>query len=234
MSVSNDLDLYERHAEQWWQEDSRFAASLHALNHLRLAEVRDQIGTSFRGVVVDLGCGGGLLAEPLARAGATVIGVDISQASLRAATRHGIGCPGLHYAAADAGRPPFPDACADLVICADVVEHVADWQGVIAAAARIARPGAWFYVNTIDRTWLSRTLAVWLGEGLGFVPRGTHDHRMFVRPQELAKSGERHGWRFERVLGQRIQPLRTLWRGRLSVVPSKRIVATYSAWLRKL
>ncbi len=229
--MKNDLELYDRCAADWWDVHSNFAASLHALNRVRLAEIRDRVGYGFRGVVADLGCGGGLLSEPLARDGATVIGVDISRQSLKAASEHGDDCPRLHYARGDARDAPLADGCADLVICADVIEHVADWPRVLSCAARLARPGGLFYVNTISRTWRARAVAIWLGEGLGFVPRGTHDHRLFVRPDELAREAKRSGWHFECALGQRIRPLRTLLSWRLSVAPSRGTWATYSAWM---
>jgi 2-polyprenyl-6-hydroxyphenyl methylase/3-demethylubiquinone-9 3-methyltransferase len=229
----NDLALYDRHAGDWWDAGSRFAASLHALNEVRLQEVRERVGASFRGLAVDLGCGGGLLAEPLARAGATVVGVDLSGASVREARRHGSGVGSLHYARGDALRAPLPDGIAELVLCADVLEHVPRWPDVVAEAARLLRPGGLFYVNTISRTWRGRALSIWLGEGLGFVPRGTHDHRLFVRPEELSAEGGRRGLSCERVSGQRVRPLKTALSWRLAFAPTRATWGMYSAWLRK-
>jgi 2-polyprenyl-6-hydroxyphenyl methylase/3-demethylubiquinone-9 3-methyltransferase len=229
----NDLSIYERHADDWWDERSRFAASLHALNQVRLSEIRSRLGAGFRGMAVDLGCGGGLIAERLARDGATVVGVDLSGASLRVARAHGAGVARLLYARGDALRAPLPAACADLVLCADVLEHVTDWRALLAEAARIARPGAQFYVNTISRTWRARAVVIWLGEGLGFVPRGTHDHRLFVRPDELGDAAAQRGWRLEGVLGQRVRPLATIAHWRLALAPTAAIWGTYSAWLSR-
>jgi 2-polyprenyl-6-hydroxyphenyl methylase / 3-demethylubiquinone-9 3-methyltransferase len=231
--VKNDLALYDRHAADWWDESSRFSASLHALNRVRLDEIRSVIGGSFAGMVVDLGCGGGLLSEPLADGGAIVVGIDISAPSLRAAAAHGGARASLHYVRGDATCPPLPDACADLVVCADVVEHIADWTAIVAAAARLAKRGARFYVNTINRTWFARAVTVWLGEGLGYVPRGTHDHRMFVRPGDLAATGGRYGWAFDGACGQRVRPLRTLLAGRLCLSRTASLNATYSAWFTR-
>ncbi|MBA2479917.1 MAG: 3-demethylubiquinone-9 3-O-methyltransferase [Planctomycetes bacterium] len=231
--MKNDLAIYDHHAADWWDPCSRFSASLHALNRVRLEEVRGVVGDRYAGFVVDLGCGGGLLSEPLARAGATVVGVDISGGSVRAASAHGADCPHLHYLRGDATRPPLPDACADLVVCADVVEHIPDWESLVATAARVAKPGARFYVNTINRTWFARVVTVWLGEGLGYVPRGTHDHRMFVAPKSLAAAGDRHGWSFDGATGQRVMPLRTLFGRRLALAATTSLSATYSAWFTR-
>jgi 2-polyprenyl-6-hydroxyphenyl methylase/3-demethylubiquinone-9 3-methyltransferase len=231
----NDLALYERCARDWWRTDSHFAASLHALNRVRLAEVRDRLGPSFRGLVVDLGCGGGLIAEPLALAGATVVGCDISGASLAEARRHGREqrVRGLSYVQADARRTPLPDACADLVVCADVIEHIADWPRVITEAARLARPSALLSVSTLSRTLRARILSIWLGEGLGFVPRGTHDHRLFVHLDALAASAAAAGWTMDRAQGQGVDVLKTLRTWSLAFVPTTGTWGSYSAWLRR-
>ncbi len=231
----NDLEQYERCALDWWRTDSRFSASLHALNQVRLKEVRARLGPAFRGLVVDLGCGGGLLSEPMALAGATVIGCDISGASLAEGRRHGRsqGVRGLSYVRADARKTPLADASADLILCADVIEHIADWPLVISEASRLARPSALLYISTISRTVRARILSVWLGEGLGFVPRGTHDHRMFVHLDALAATAATDGWTLDRTHGHGVDLFRTLRTWSLAFVPTTATWGSYSAWLRR-
>jgi 2-polyprenyl-3-methyl-5-hydroxy-6-metoxy-1,4-benzoquinol methylase len=114
-----------------------------------------------------------------------------------------------------------------------VLEHVPHWRDLVVEAARLLRPGGLFYVNTISRTWRGRVLSIWLGEGLGFVPRGTHDHRLFVRPDELAAEAGRHGMTCERTLGQRVRVLKTALSWRLAFAPSRATWGMYSAWLTK-
>ena len=232
--VRNDLDLYEREAAHWWDADSRFAASLHAINAHRLGEVHERLGARLAGLaVVDLGCGGGLMAEPLARAGARVVGCDLGAASLAAGRRHGDGLRDLHYLRADARRVPLADGCADLVLAADIVEHIDGWTAVVCEAGRLLAPGGLLYVSTINRTWRATLLAVHLAEGLRLVPPGTHDPARFVRPQELAAAGASAGLTAEAPRGQRLRLWATLARWRVQVAPGPSTALEYTMWLRR-
>jgi len=234
-AAANDLDLYERCAADWWNEDSAFSAALHDLNRLRLREITGKIGGDFRGLVVDFGCGGGLIANPLARTGARVVGFDLSLGSLRAGAANARAQaiqPG--FARADVCHAPIADGCADLVICADILEHVPAWRAVLGECARVAKPGAWMYVDTINRTRRARLLAVGLAEGLRFIPPGTHDHRMFVRPDELAEAGRACGWRLDHVMGRSLRLWATLSERRLRLAPGRGIWGSYGAWMQRV
>ncbi len=233
-SSRNDLDLYEREAAHWWDADSRFAASLHAINEHRLAEVRARLGERLAGLaVVDLGCGGGLMAEPLARAGARVVGCDLGAATITAARVHGSGLHALHYLRADARRAPLADGCADLVLAADIVEHIDGWQTVVSEAGRLLAPGGLLYVSTINRTWRATLLAVHVAEGLRLVPPRTHDPARFVRPQELAAAGTAAGLKAEPPRGQRLRLWATLRDWRIRVAPGTSTALEYTMWLRR-
>lgn len=231
--LRNDLSLYDRRAGDWWDEKSRFAASLHGVNELRLRHIFRRLGGCAGKRIIDLGCGGGLIAEPLARAGAQVIGMDISGQSVQVAAAHGAGVPGLCYLRADIADVSLPDACADAVIMADVIEHVDDWRAAVTAAGRLLRPGGACYVNTINRTWRARLMAVTVAEGLGFVPRGTHDADKFVRPLELMKAAEAAGLHVERFLGQRLLWMSSIREYRVRVAEGDGTGVGYSAWLCK-
>lgn len=232
--AGNDLGLYDRHAAEWWDPRSRFAGTLHGVNQWRLAHLRAELGDDLRGLAaVDLGCGGGLLAEPLARAGACVVGIDRSAASLAAATAHAGGLPTLRYLAGDVREPPLPAACADLVTAADLLEHVDGWPAVLAAAARLLRPGGRLYVSTINRTWRARILAVAVAEGLGLIPRGTHDPARFITPAELTAAAAAHGLGAPRLLGQRLRLPATLAAWRLRLAPGRSTALGYAAWFRR-
>jgi 2-polyprenyl-6-hydroxyphenyl methylase/3-demethylubiquinone-9 3-methyltransferase len=232
--MRNDLGLYERHAASWWDPASRFAASLHGLNHLRLGHIRDRFGADLGGLdVVDLGCGGGLMAEPLARLGATVVGIDLSPASLAAARAHGAGVPGLRYELGDLRRPPLPPASADLVCCADVLEHVDGWREAVGAAARLLRPGGWLYASTINRTLRARMLAVHVAEGLRLIPPGTHDPARFIRPDELIAAAAAAGLRHQQVLGERLRIVATLRAWAVRLAPGASTAIGYAAWFQR-
>ncbi|MEK7414959.1 MAG: bifunctional 2-polyprenyl-6-hydroxyphenol methylase/3-demethylubiquinol 3-O-methyltransferase UbiG [Planctomycetota bacterium] len=227
----NDLQLYDRHAAEWWDERGRFAASRHGVNALRLRHLDAVYGSDMHGIdVVDLGCGGGLIAEPLARRGANVIGIDASSKSLDAARVHAAGLSGLRYQHGDIRAPDLPARCANLVVCADVLEHVDGWPAVVAAAARLLRPGGRLYVTTQNRTWLARILVVHVAETLRVVPPGTHDYNRFIRPDELIAAASAHGLGSPRILGQRLRLLATIraWAARLDEGRSTAI--GYAAW----
>ena len=231
--VRNDLDLYERNGKDWWNPKSKTFRSLQSVNVFRVGLIREWIGEGLRGaVVVDLGCGGGLLAEPLLEAGARVIGVDLSHQSLRTAAGRPATQPRL-YLRADLAHPPVADGIADLVILADVLEHVPDVEAALAAAGRIVKPGGLVYVNTINRTWRASLLAVTLAEGLGLVPRGTHDPALFVRPDELCEKASRHGLKLIRMRGEAPALLRTLRRWTVVLRESGSLAVLYSALFQR-
>src|SRR5712691_2786826 len=146
--------------------------------------------------VLDLGCGGGLTTTCLAQRGATVVGVDLSRASLHVASRHvrGRGHPESVFLCGRAEELPFADASFDVVWCTDVLEHLAGLPAAIAQIARVLKPGGLFLYDTINRTWLSRLLGIWFWEYLaGLAPRGTHDWHQFITPQELWRLLTQHG-----------------------------------------
>jgi 2-polyprenyl-6-hydroxyphenyl methylase/3-demethylubiquinone-9 3-methyltransferase len=227
---SNDLGIYERHAEDWWNADSAAFRSLHGVNEHRLRVLRGWIGDDLAGrFVVDLGCGGGLLSKPLAEAGARVLGCDLSPASLGQARQHVAGV----FVHADALRAPLAASCADIVLLADVLEHVENPAAALREAARVLRPGGVAFVNTLNRTYRSRLLAVRVAEGVRLVPRGTHAARLFVRPDELARKAWSVGLILEALQGESLNVLETLRTWAVSLRPSSDLSVGYSALLRK-
>ncbi|HSX77055.1 MAG TPA: bifunctional 2-polyprenyl-6-hydroxyphenol methylase/3-demethylubiquinol 3-O-methyltransferase UbiG [Candidatus Saccharimonadia bacterium] len=190
----NDLTIYDTLAESWWQAGSK----LHMLARMNPARFAyfDTIVGHWQGLrVLDLGCGGGLTTACLVQRGVTVVGVDLSRASLHVASRHGRGHghPKSVFACGRAESLPFADASFDIVWCTDVLEHLSDLPAAIAQIARVLKPGGLFLYDTINRTWLSRPLVIWFWEYLaGLAPRGTHDWRLFIRPQELCRLLTQH------------------------------------------
>lgn len=228
----NDLSIYDNHAHDWWDERSYFAKSLHGLNDVRIAEITDELGTDLTGLrVVDLGCGGGLLSEPLARRGAHVVGIDLSSASIAIAREHGQGVTGLSYIIGDARHPPLPQGSADVVLCADLLEHVHEWPEVIASAFHLLRPGGRCYCSTLNRSWFSALMAVYLAEGLGLVPRGTHDPAMCIRPDKLESTAYHIGFTAGKRLGHRVRIWASLRQWRICMARGRSTAISYGAWL---
>jgi 2-polyprenyl-6-hydroxyphenyl methylase/3-demethylubiquinone-9 3-methyltransferase len=211
----------------WWDPADRAFASLRAVSAFRLTLIDAWLGADWRGrVVVDLGCGGGLLAVPLAQRGARVLGVDVARTALHAARRQA--APRLLTAAGDLCAPPVGDGVADVVLLADVVEHVAEPARAVAAAARLLRPGGRLFVNTIARTLRSRLFAIWLAEGLGYVPRGTHRHDWFVPPAELVRMAADAGLREVARVGEAPRLLATVRSGAVQLRASKSMAVGYA------
>lgn len=215
----------------WWDPTCRAFASLRSVNAFRLALLREWLPGFCRGTVVDLGCGGGLLAVPLAAAGARVVAVDLGRSAVREAAAHGGG--GVQAVVGDIAQCPVVSGQADLVLLADVLEHVADPAPVVAEAARLLRPGGHLFVNTIARTLKARLLAIALGEGLGFIPRGTHRHDWFVAPAELERAANDAGLVRQLRCGERVAVVPTLWSRAVVLRKTRSLAVGYAVLYRK-
>ncbi len=193
---SAEIEKFDALADDWWDEDGPMAP-LHRFNPLRIAFIRDAVltgreptgGRPLKGLrALDVGCGGGVLAEPLARLGADVTGIDLAGESLDAARRHaadqGLQITYLHksVAALAAAGERF-----DLVVASEVIEHVEGQAAFVRDLGRVVAPEGTLCLTTVNRTFSSFAQAIVAAEYvLGWLPRGTHDWRRFVRPAELA------------------------------------------------
>jgi 2-polyprenyl-6-hydroxyphenyl methylase/3-demethylubiquinone-9 3-methyltransferase len=178
-----DLDYFGDLDSLWW-DPAGPAGVLHAMNPARLGFYLAALGEPRGRLVLDAGCGGGLVAKGLAEAGVRVVGVDRLPGCLEVARR---AVPaGLQPAVGELERLPFADASFDAVVAADVLEHVPDLPAAVAELARVLRPGGGFLFDTINRTAWAWFTALFGAERLvGLVPRGTHDWRLLIRPDEL-------------------------------------------------
>jgi 2-polyprenyl-6-hydroxyphenyl methylase / 3-demethylubiquinone-9 3-methyltransferase len=169
---------------------------LHRLNPVRLRYIRDQIDRHWQidGSVrhplagkraLDMGCGAGLLAEPLARLGGDVTGIDAAPENIAAAQRHALGT-GLTIDYRIGEGPPEVGAPFDLITCLEVIEHVGEPAGFVAQLAGALAPGGLMILSTPNRTALSRLALISIGESVGGIPRGTHDWDAFLTPDELS------------------------------------------------
>jgi 2-polyprenyl-6-hydroxyphenyl methylase / 3-demethylubiquinone-9 3-methyltransferase len=203
-----ELAKFKAMSELWWQPSGEFKA-LHDINPVRLGYVRDRAGLIGR-KVLDVGCGGGLLAEAMARQGAKVTGIDMVEASLNTARRHASDNHlQIDYRLDSAERfaEKYP-AAFDVVTCMELVEHVPDPPALVLACAQLLRPGGDLVFATVNRTPLSYLLVIVAAEYLmGIVRKGTHDYAKFVRPEELRQWGALAGLRTEDVAGLRYIPL---------------------------
>ncbi len=181
----NDLRQYDDLADQWWAPRGCFAM-LHWIAAARAALMprAGRVGS----LLVDLGCGAGLLAPHVSHLGHRHLGVDRCASALAQAAEHGV-----QPVRADVTAVPLPDGCADVVSAGELLEHVADPAAVLAEACRLVRPGGVLVLDTIADTRRARFVAVTLAEGLRLAPRGIHDPRLFVDRTQLVRVARRHG-----------------------------------------
>jgi 2-polyprenyl-6-hydroxyphenyl methylase/3-demethylubiquinone-9 3-methyltransferase len=189
-----ELAKFSALAARWWDPDSEFRP-LHRLNPLRLGWIDNLV--ALRGkTVLDVGCGGGILAEAMAREGAVVTGIDLAQAPLSVATLHAQQAQApVHYFASSAEelaqRQPHSF---DVVTCMEMLEHVPQPALVIAACAQLVKPGGWVFFSTINRNPLSFVMAIVGAEYvLRLLPRRTHRWDRFIKPAELVAAAARLG-----------------------------------------
>lgn len=204
-----EVDKFQALASRWWDPDGEFR-TLHEINPLRVAYIERQVGALGGKKILDIGCGGGILAEALAQRGARVTGIDVAAAALDVARLH------LHdsqleidYQLATAEDFATGNAAGfDVVTCLEMLEHVPDPESVIVAAARLLKPGGRLLLSTINRNPKAFALAIVGAEYLlRLLPRGTHDYRNFIKPSELAASLRAAGLRPVDLSGVTYNPL---------------------------
>lgn len=191
----NNLLFYDQQASQWWDETATIFA-LNRLNPLRF-QYFDRVIPDWRGLtVLDVGCGGGYTCEFLAERGAIVTGIDQSAACVDVARRHAAtNGLAIAYHEGVGESLPFPAQSFDVVVCVDVLEHVDCPATVVSEIGRVLKPGGWFCFDTINRTWRSRWIMIWLLEDiLRQIPRGVHDWNKFLRPDELQQYLKQHNF----------------------------------------
>lgn len=207
---AQELAKFSDLAHKWWDPDSEFRP-LHEINPLRLGWIEQCAGPLTGRRVVDIGCGGGILAESMARQGADVLGIDLAERSLKVAQLHAMeaGVASLRYReiAAEALAVEQPGLF-DVVTCMEMMEHVPDPASIVQACATLAKPGGWVFFSTIHRQPKAFLHAILGAEYLlGLLPRGTHEYARFIRPSELARWCRYSGLDLRHTRGMGYNPL---------------------------
>jgi len=223
-----EVERFSRMAKEWWDIDGKFRP-LHQIGPARLSFIRDALVANRAGVgaaaartglrvldgleILDVGCGGGLISEPLARLGATVTGIDPSQTNIAVAQSHALS-QGLEidYRAQTAEALATQGLTFDAVVCLEVIEHVPDPKAFLAVLATLTRPGGTLVVSTINRTLKAFALAIVGAEYvLRWLPPGTHQWDRFVTPEELTRYALSAGLSRPDYTGLVYEPLRDRW-----------------------
>jgi 2-polyprenyl-6-hydroxyphenyl methylase/3-demethylubiquinone-9 3-methyltransferase len=209
-----ELAKFSELAHRWWDLDSEFRP-LHEINPLRL-DWLDGIAPIAGQRALDVGCGGGILADSMARRGADVLGIDLADKALKVAQLHALeaGTRGVKYreVSVEALAAEQPGSF-DVVTCMEMLEHVPAPASVVQACATLVRPGGWVFFSTINRNLKAFMLAIVGAEYvLGMLPRGTHEYARFIRPSELAHWCRDAGLALQATRGMEYNPLtRRYW-----------------------
>ena len=218
-----EVDRFSAMAAEWWSTTGKFKP-LHKFNPVRLKYIREQVGETFgldakdmqpfKGLrFLDIGCGGGLLSEPMARLGATVVGADPSPVNIEVAKIHAeqSGLT-IDYRAQTAEELEAAGEKFDVILNMEVVEHVADVPLFIDACAKMLKPGGLMFIATINRTFKARALAIFAAEEvLKWLPRGTHQYEKLVKPSELEAALHASGLTLLETTGVFFNPILDKW-----------------------
>ncbi|WP_413710374.1 bifunctional 2-polyprenyl-6-hydroxyphenol methylase/3-demethylubiquinol 3-O-methyltransferase UbiG [Rhizobium sp. Rhizsp82] len=219
----SEVDRFSAMAAEWWSPTGKFKP-LHKFNPVRLTYIRDKAAENFgldpkspkplEGLrVLDIGCGGGLLSEPVARMGATVVGADPSEKNIGIASTHAKASGvSVDYRPVTAEQLAEAGETFDIVLNMEVVEHVADVEFFMSTCSRMVRPGGMMFVATINRTMKAAALAIFAAENiLRWLPRGTHQYEKLVRPEELEAPMTASGLEIIDRTGVFFNPLANQW-----------------------
>ena len=208
-----ELAKFSALAHRWWDPTSEFRP-LHEINPLRLAHIERLAGGLSGKRIVDVGCGGGILAEAMAAKGATVTGIDLAEKPLKVAMLHRMEtASAVDYrlvSAEDlAGESP---GAFDMVTCMEMLEHVPDPPSIVSACAKLVKPGGLVFFSTINRNAKSFAFAIVGAEYvLGLLPKGTHEYARFIRPSELSRACRDAGLEVFDLTGMTYNPLTKIY-----------------------
>ena len=226
MAVSIDpeeVENFETVADEWWNPNGPFAP-LHQMNPCRIAYIRDHVATYFgrdplsakplEGLtILDVGCGGGLLCEPLSRLGAEVTGLDASPTAIKVAREHSMDMEiKVSYQQSTAEEMAASGRRFDVVLNLEIIEHVNDPKDFTKSCCELVTGGGCMIVSTMNRTTKSFLQAILAAEYvLRWVPRGTHDWKKFLEPAEIQGFLQENGLAFQNLQGMKYKPLRKNW-----------------------
>jgi len=208
-----ELDKFSALAHKWWDPNSEFKP-LHEINPLRLDYI-DHLASLDGKTVLDVGCGGGILAESMTGRGAAVTGIDLAEKSLKVAKLHLLesGASVDYRCIAVETLAAQHPASFDVVTCMEMLEHVPNPESVVRACAELVKPGGWVFFSTLNRNPKSYLFAIIGAEYvLNLLPRGTHDYARFIKPSELSRYARSAGLAVNDLIGMTYNPLTKVYK----------------------
>lgn len=209
-----ELDKFSALASRWWDPESEFKP-LHAINPLRLNWILQHAGPLLGKRVLDVGCGGGILSESMAQAGADVTGIDLAERSLKIAKLHSLESGvKVDYRAVSAEQfATEQPGQFDVVTCMEMLEHVPDPGSIVQACSQLVKPGGHVFFSTLNRNPKSFLFAIVGAEYLlRLLPRGTHSYENFIKPSELAAAARRAGLSLTELAGMEYNPITDIYK----------------------
>ena len=204
----HEINKFGSQAERWWDRNGEFK-TLHDINPLRINFIQKFISLQDKRIV-DVGCGGGILTEGLAKKGANMLGIDLSEELIDIADLHGLesGVNASYKKISAEALAEAEPASFDHVVCMEMLEHVPDPGSVIAACAEMVKPGGYVFFSTLNRKPKAYLLAIVAAEHiLKMLPAGTHDYKTFIKPSELSQSARDAGLELQGMIGIQYNPL---------------------------
>ena len=209
----SEIDKFSALAHRWWDPESEFKP-LHAINHLRLSWIKSFVDLKGK-AVLDVGCGGGILAESIAQSGADTCGIDLSEKALKVAELHALEVGAMltyRSIAVEALAEEQPEHY-DVVTCMEMLEHVPDPASVVRACAKLCKPGGTLFFSTLNRSPKSYLFAIIGAEYLlRLLPKGTHEYAKFIKPSELVRFTRQAGLEMVGMKGLSYNPLSQIYR----------------------
>jgi len=207
---NSEIEKFNSIASSWWDKEGDFKP-LHQLNPVRLAYIMEKANGLTGIKALDVGCGGGILAESMAKVGADVTGIDLAEDSLNVARLHALesGLTNLSYKKQEVENfAAENDESFDLVTCMEMLEHVPDPESVVKSVAQLCKPGGKVFFSTLNKTAKAYLLAILGAENvLKLVPKGTHEYDKFIRPSTLIGWAEKYGLKVRASIGMLYNPL---------------------------
>ncbi|RLA25066.1 MAG: bifunctional 3-demethylubiquinol 3-O-methyltransferase/2-polyprenyl-6-hydroxyphenol methylase [Gammaproteobacteria bacterium] len=204
----HEINKFGAQAERWWDRNGEFK-TLHDVNPLRISFIQKFINLQDKRMV-DVGCGGGILTEGLAKKGANMLGIDLSEELIDIADLHGLesGISASYKKISAEALAAAEPASFDHVVCMEMLEHVPEPGSVIAACAAMVKPGGYVFFSTLNRKPKAYLLAIVAAEHiLKMLPAGTHDYKTFIKPSELSQSARNAGLELQGMIGIQYNPL---------------------------